>query len=581
MSKKIWFVAVILVVLGITDRTLFAASIPEPYHLRARQLTATSTVLVWRYDDPADYYNIKLLKGSGSSVHTFKNIAKLRKAVSSTFLHSNQPYQFKVQACVSEPASCTAYSSGKQFRTLPAKIGSLTVMTTDDTSVTFQVDSKPRGTITRYQARVKQGDTVVVSKKFTSHTTDASPQYSIAGLEASTDYTVLVRAQYDSDHSGVWSDAVAFTTADSLSVSTISPSTGYTDLETTIEITGTAFQDGAVVSIGDTAATTTTVNSSTSITAEFADSLSAGIYTVTVVNPDLTSASLVDAFTVSNPPAEWTKQNLSLTGSPEPLTSTCTILLPDNTTYRMYFIGSGGIWSITSTDGINWLSPSATNINVTGSANPNVLLLSDGTYLMIYGVQTDSPTTEKLFRATSTNGIMFTSQTGAETDGAVLVADEGEDNFVSVPELIDLGDGTIRMYFVASTSDSKIHTAISSDNGATWQREGEITLTGGSFGDQENDPDIIQLSDGSYRLFFTTPPAGQAIGDLRVRSAVSTDGRNFTLESGSRVTPSGAVNVLMDPDTILEIGTTDTYRLYYGANLTAGGADDLRAIVSN
>jgi len=36
----------------------------------------------------------------------------------------------------------------------------------------------------------------------------------------------------------------------------------------------------------------------------------------------------------------------------------------------------------------------------------------------------------------------------------------------------------------------------------------------------------------------------------------------------------------MDPDVILIKGTANKYRLYYGANLSAGGPDELRALLS-
>lgn len=136
---------------------------------------------------------------------------------------------------------------------------------------------------------------------------------------------------------------------------------------------------------------------------------------------------------------------------------------------------------------------------------------------------------------------------------------------------ITLADGSYRMYF---TGPGGILTFTSTGNGMTWTREGEITLSG-SYGGQTNDPDIIQLSDGSYRLFFTTPPEGTSIGDLRLRSAVFTDGRTFTVETGDIQTPSGSITSILDPDTILITGTSN-YRCYYGTE----PAGDLHAIIS-
>lgn len=267
----------------------------------------------------------------------------------------------------------------------------------------------------------------------------------------------------------------------------------------------------------------------------------------------------------------WTEQTLSWAGTPEPVTSTCTIITGG--TYRMYFTGPGGILTATSTDGLSWSAPVVTGIADDFVTNPSVIALGDGTYLMVYGVQPQMPVTERLFRATSNDGITFTEQPGAEAGGAVLVEDGGTD-FVSVPDLISIGGGTLRMYYVQSTSNSRIHSATSTDNGQAWTKEGEITISG-SLGGQTNDPDVVQLADGSYRLFFTTPPVGTSIGDLRIRSATSTNGRSFTVESGDIATPSGSTTSLLDPDVVQRPGSTQ-YLLYYGTE----PAGSLHALLS-
>ncbi len=375
---------------------------------------------------------------------------------------------------------------------------------------------------------------------------------------------VLSRALGFSDHENYSAPVIA----------SISPSFGYVDLNTTFQITGSNFQSGATVQIGLTAATNGTVSSSSSITATISYGLASGTYDVVVTNPDGQSTVLSGGFEAVSSPNEWTKVTLS--GLPKPVTSTCTILLPDNHTYRMYFTASGAIRSYTSTDGINWSNGVTTGIADAGGSNPSVIRLKDGTYLMIYGIQTPNPVTERLYRATSTDGITFTKQSGLLTGGAVLIADAGENDFVSVPDLVYLNETTLRLYFVASTGASRIHTATSTDNGQTWTREGQISVTGGPFGDHTNDPDIVRLADSTWRLFFATPPAGQSLGNLRIRSATSTDGRNFTLESGTRISPWGSFTVTMDPDVVLAIGSTDTYRVYYGVEPSG----DLQGLLS-
>jgi len=351
--------------------------------------------------------------------------------------------------------------------------------------------------------------------------------------------------------------------ADLPTISSVTPSSGFNDLNTTIQISGINFQTGATVEIGATSATDVTVVSSTSITAIVPSEITAGTYDVKVTNSPIDSATLVSGFVVNSPPAEWTSQALTWTGDDDgTTTSTCTIVLPGNT-YRMY---NPGIGVRSSNDGLTWPDSTNTNINEMGATNPAVITLKDGTYLMIYGVQqhTGGPPTERQYRAISTDGISFTKY---PADAAVLTGDNGDNDFVSVPDLIYIDDNTLRLYYVSNSLSSHIHTATSIDDGLTWTKEGQISITGGPIGQQDVDPDIIKLADGTYRLFFATSPVGETeLGDLRIRSAVSTDGRNFTLESGSRITPSPSEpnTIVIDPDTVLLPGTTDKYRFYYG-----------------
>jgi len=223
---------------------------------------------------------------------------------------------------------------------------------------------------------------------------------------------------------------------------------------------------------------------------------------------------------------------------------------------------------MTSPDGLNWSIPVMTGVNDQHSTNPAVIGLHDGTFLMIYGIQTSSPLTERLYRAISNNGINFIKQPAE----AVLTGEV--DNFVSVPDIIYSNSTTLRMYFVNGNTNSRIHTATSTDNGLTWIKEGQITLTG-TYGGQTNDPDVILLADSSYRLFFVTPPSGTPLDSLRLRSAASTDGRNFTVESGDIIDPSGSVSSILDPDAVPVAGTSK-YLLYYGTE----PAGSLHAILS-
>lgn len=82
----------------------------------------------------------------------------------------------------------------------------------------------------------------------------------------------------------------------SLSLSSVSPTSGLTTGGTKLTIAGTGFQSGATVSLGGIAATSVTVVGSTSITA-VAPAHAAGTVNLTVTNPNGQSATLVNAYT--------------------------------------------------------------------------------------------------------------------------------------------------------------------------------------------------------------------------------------------------------------------------------------------
>lgn len=95
--------------------------------------------------------------------------------------------------------------------------------------------------------------------------------------------------------------ASGFTFVPPPTVTSVSPTSGRTSGGTAITITGTAFQTGATVSVGGSAATGVTVVSGTSITAT-TPSGAAGPRDIVVTNPDGQTGTLVGAFTFVPPP---------------------------------------------------------------------------------------------------------------------------------------------------------------------------------------------------------------------------------------------------------------------------------------
>ena len=84
-------------------------------------------------------------------------------------------------------------------------------------------------------------------------------------------------------------------------ISSVSPISGAAAGGTPLTISGTGFAAGATVTVGGTAATGVTVVNSTTITAT-TPAHAAGFVSVTVANPDLESATRLNAFTYLGPP---------------------------------------------------------------------------------------------------------------------------------------------------------------------------------------------------------------------------------------------------------------------------------------
>ncbi|MFW6136334.1 MAG: IPT/TIG domain-containing protein [Chloroflexota bacterium] len=90
-----------------------------------------------------------------------------------------------------------------------------------------------------------------------------------------------------------------------LAVTEVEPSSAPNDLDSAIVITGTDFADGAAVQLGTEALEDAGWVSSTTLTGTVPWGLDPGMYTLTVENPDGTSASLTDPFTVTDAIGVW------------------------------------------------------------------------------------------------------------------------------------------------------------------------------------------------------------------------------------------------------------------------------------
>lgn len=255
-------------------------------------------------------------------------------------------------------------------------------------------------------------------------------------------------------------------------------------------------------------------------------------------------------------------------------TSTSTIVWTDGTAnLRTYAAGplpdspgSLTILTATSTDGLIWSALSDVGLRGTGDErlrNPTVLQQPDGTYLMIYEGVTGTPPAEQMqfYRATSRDGITYTKTEGALTNGAVMLPEGDESHFLGVPELVRVDSTTLRIYFV--TNFRYCESATSTDEGMTWAREGPIELIGLTSGQPVLDPELYRFATGEYRLYFATPADGVLDGiNKRIRSALSSDGRTFTMEDGDRIAVIDATQDLVDPDVVET--SSGQLRMYYG-----------------
>jgi hypothetical protein len=150
----------------------------------------------------------------------------------------------------------------------------------------------------------------------------------------------------------------------------------------------------------------------------------------------------------------------------------------------------------------------------------------------------------------------------------------------SVPEMIQLGTalgtynaGDMLLYYVdfsdfENAGDETISLRHSTDDGTTWSVASGTTFTGQQNAGANVDPSLVQLSDGSLRLYFfgseiVRSSDAEATDENVIYSAVSTDGVNFTVEDGERFSKSS----ITDPEVI---HFNDQWIMYYSEGETSG-----------
>ncbi|RJQ31721.1 MAG: hypothetical protein C4562_04550 [Actinobacteria bacterium] len=240
--------------------------------------------------------------------------------------------------------------------------------------------------------------------------------------------------------------------------------------------------------------------------------------------------------------------------------SSNTIRMADGS-YRMYYTGQG-IMVADSVNGKTFTNkrqvldlPQVQEVfaDLTQISNSAIIKLNDGTYRMIFegrsGAQDSAP--RRLYSAISDDGL----SNWTIEEGVRLEDGEGNSVFTSVPEIFKLSNGYLRIYYCTGT---KTKSAVSSDEGLTWNKEGLIRLNKKM--KTLVDADITKIGKKYVLLFADLPDVGKKKGKKakgkvkakaaklqRIYRAYSKDGRRFKY--------SGVVIALkkanaMDPDMV-------------------------------
>jgi hypothetical protein len=182
---------------------------------------------------------------------------------------------------------------------------------------------------------------------------------------------------------------------------------------------------------------------------------------------------------------------------------------------------------------IKWSIESGTR-TVNGGV-PEAVVLSDGSVRLYYC----SP--KGLLTSISKDGINFSD----EVNTRVMGCD---------PSIVVLKDGTYRMYYktqdLQNQNIHRVHSAASND-GVTWKDEGKrFESLNAPCNGWTSVPDAVVMTDGRVRLYFTCNRDTN-----ETRSAISTDGLNFTLDDGVRLPKAVDADVMRMPD--------GTYRMFF------------------
>jgi|GEM_PF-2121567 len=182
----------------------------------------------------------------------------------------------------------------------------------------------------------------------------------------------------------------------------------------------------------------------------------------------------------------------------------------------------------------------------------------------------DGPGVRRILLATSSDGVNFTRSSKLLSDQA------------NTPNMVVDSDGRILIYYTAydidpsaSSSDGSnqdgIAVAVSEDQGVSWKYYC-VGMSGFAASRPPiGDPDVVKLTDGSYRMFVTN---GDSSGNINIYSATSADGLSFVYEGLALNTGShnykDSLTVKMGSQWIMYLLRSDTTQ-----NLRATSSDGI------
>lgn len=246
--------------------------------------------------------------------------------------------------------------------------------------------------------------------------------------------------------------------------------------------------------------------------------------------------------------------------------------------YRMYYTGAD-IMAAGSSDGkvfknnrtvLTLNQVKAEFPTLKQISNSAIVKLSNGRWRMLFEGKTQgNPDTRRLYSAQSADGI-----DNWHIEPGVRLADHEDITFTSVPEIIRLSDGRLRIYYATGL---RTKSSVSSDEGLTWTKEGFIIIN--KHFNTLVDADITKIGKGTYVLLFADMPDVPEKKDdpyqtrsrfQRIYRAYSTDGRNFTY---NRIVVFARTANVMDPD-MVRIGP-GRYRVYYSRMIPGENSSDI------